>query len=284
MRTGRKSRGGFSFFEIMLATALAGIVSVSLISSLMYIARTVRPKPVAIKERDAYYPTMLPGGEVPTVPSQRALSQALPFHIEFARLIDEARAVYVFGAQTQDVEAEDVRYFADRALSISEFPEDLAIDAGLQPSAYGFYQEYIRGTYGRELERHAEDFTVVTVGEVDGVLEITGVAQHRRIDEELDDEETVVRQSRLWCAEGLFGYDTAISAARDANREASPGAAKFWLRFIEPEFLDEGTLEEGLVVISWPDPEERVGGSGNLGIRSMPHISKYTYATSVSRE
>lgn len=278
--TGRKS--GLTAFEMIVAVTALGIVATSLMSALLGLTGTMRSKPLAIRDRDARYETVLPDGEVPMVNSTHALSLALPFHLAFAEVLDRSRGVYVFGAKSKGQAAADDSWFSQKPLDFEEFP-DIAVDGVLPTSSYDFYQLYIRGSgTSREWLYHDEDYTVVLVGDSEGDSKVIGVAQHRRLEFEADEEDIVVRQSRLWTEQGEWGYDVGFDPERDDLRGSPPGAERHWLRFVEPDGFDEGLLEEGLLIISWPDPK-LVMGSSLRAQNGAPLVSKYTYVTPVSK-
>lgn len=216
------------------------------------------------------------GTILPIAPSLSAFSAAVHLHTVFSERIRMARAIYVFGGSHQSISptasSRSVAPLAAKALPLIE-----SFAAGLPLDAYAFREAYASQLGSAETAADAGDFTVLVIGTVNGLLQVTALAQVRSTKLSANDGASsgdfVRRVVDLYDVSGEPLNYSFLEKAAIAEEEAV-GAHHFWYRYFEGR-----VAEEGPVTVTFPDPW--VWSRSGLGA-ATPALSRFVYCLPIS--
>jgi hypothetical protein len=259
---------GYTVAEIIVVVGLIGLLALLAIGTIIAAKQLVPGR------------TLQVGAEtLALAPSPAAFADAVGLQRVFGEWIAGATAIYVFGGSHQNLPAGASR-LADAPLTRRSLPEIDSFAKGLPLDAHDFYVNYEVRLGTKERDPSPVDFTVLTVGPVDGRLAVTSMLQVRGANIPVSDGGL----ERIYARREVELYDLSgekLAYAFLENSELADldavGARHFWLRYSEGRVAEEAPA---LVVL--PDPSIYAGEQ--VATRSAPTqaFSRFSYFLAVN--
>lgn len=259
---------GYTVAEIIVVVGLLGLIALLAIGTI-----------IAAKQLTPGRALQVGAETLALAPSPSAFADAVRLQSVFSDRISGATAIYVFGGSHQGLPAGASR-LGDAPLSRRSLPEIAGFPKGLPLDAHDFYTVYEAKLGIKEDVSGPADFTVLTVGPVDGQLAVTSMLQVRGANIPVLDggSERIYarREAELYDISGEKLAYAFLENGELANLDAV-GARHFWLRYSEGRVAEEAPA---LVVL--PDPSLYAGEPAAVKSAPTSAFSRFTYFLAVS--
>lgn len=263
-----RSLHGFVLAEVILVLIISSVLIATLLAGLVALVRGMQPQAVSIA-----------GETLPIAPTFGAFPSAMRLHQSFSDQVAAARAVYVFGGAHLSIPAEAAPA-ALTPLKLRSLPTLTDLSRGLPMDAKSFYDLYADVLGEGDGGVGSEDYTVICVGPVNGVLGLSCLVQVRTTTVRVTDGTAgtvfAKREVMLWTVEQPQAQRYAFLERASSGRRGFVGAVHTWVRY-----GDRGSIrEEGPACVVFPDPWLYAGSRGQPD--DLPAFSRFGYLLAVS--